>query len=213
MGTVDLMREKKAKLLKWIPFFTMLAILLAGYTILIFQISKDKNREVCIEVDNAVDRDETVGVEMHIVKSWDDKRKYGRDSSGAQYDGTIVNKSNYTLRDWRIVLLMPGKSHIDSSWNGTYTYEGNDIVYIPDDSIGMNVLPAHESNTFGMVMYSHGLMNVYRFQVIGYLDKQLTDYPLFFCDAVYDGGFSCDDYREYGRRAANAEVRATQDYG
>ena len=115
-----------------------------------------------------------------IVKSWDDKRKYGWDSSGAQYDGTIVNKSNYTLRDWRIVLLMPGKSHIDSSWNGTYTYEGNDIVYIPDDSIGMNVLPAHESNTFGMVMYSHGLMNIYRFQVIGYLDKQLTDYPLFY---------------------------------
>lgn len=180
MGTVDLMREKKAKLLKWIPFFTMLAILIAGYTILIFQISKDKNREVCIEVDNAVDREETVGVEMHIVKSWDDKRKYGWDSSGAQYDGTIVNKSNYTLRDWRIVLLMPGKSHIDSSWNGTYTYEGNDIVYIPDDSIGMNVLPAHESNTFGMVMYSHGLMNIYRFQVIGYLDKQLTDYPLFY---------------------------------
>ena len=180
MGTVDLMREKKAKLLKWIPFFTMLAILIAGYTILIFQISKDKNREVCIEVDNAVDREETVGVEMHIVKSWDDKRKYGWDSSGAQYDGTIVNKSNYTLRDWRIVLRMPGKSHIDSSWNGTYTYEGNDIVYIPDDSIGMNVLPAHESNTFGMVMYSHGLMNIYRFQVIGYLDKQLTDYPLFY---------------------------------
>ena len=69
MGTVDLMREKKAKLLKWIPFFTMLAILIAGYTILIFQISKDKNREVCIEVDNAVDREETVGVEMHIVKT------------------------------------------------------------------------------------------------------------------------------------------------
>ena len=64
----------------------MLAILIAGYTILIFQISKDKNREVCIEVDNAVDREETVGVEMHIVKSWDDKRKYGWDSSGAQQE-------------------------------------------------------------------------------------------------------------------------------
>lgn len=180
MGIMDLMREKKVKLLKWIPFFTMLVILIAGYTVLALQVSGDKNKEVSIEVDNAVDGEEKIDVEMHIVKSWDDKRKYGRDSSGAQYDGSITNKSNYDLRDWRIVIRLAGKSHIDSSWNGTYTYEGNDIVYVPDDSIGMNVLPAHERNTFGMVMYSHRLMNIYRFEVIGYLDKQLTDYPLFY---------------------------------
>ena len=183
------MREKKTKLWKWIPFFIMLFILVAGYVVLALQISGDKQKEVCIEVDNAVNSDAEIGVEMSITKSWDDKRKYGRDSSGAQYDGSIVNKSNYTLRDWRIVLLMPGKSHIDSSWNGTYTYEGNDIVYIPDDSIGMNVLPAHERNTFGMVMYSHGLMNIYRFQVIGYLEKKITDYPLFYVMLVLTGAF------------------------
>lgn len=183
------MREKKTKLWKWIPFFVMLFILVAGYVVLALQISGDKQKEVCIEVDNAVNSDAEISVEMSITKSWDDKRKYGRDSSGAQYDGSIVNKSNYTLRDWRIVLLMPGKSHIDSSWNGTYTYEGNDIVYIPDDSIGMNVLPAHERNTFGMVMYSHGLMNIYRFQVIGYLEKNITDYPLFYVMLVLTGAF------------------------
>lgn len=183
------MREKKTKLWKWIPFFIMLFILVAGYVVLALQISGDKQKEVCIEVDNAVNSDAEIGVEMSITKSWDDKRKYGRDSSGAQYDGSIVNKSNYTLRDWRIVFLMPGKSHIDSSWNGTYTYEGNDIVYIPDDSIGMNVLPAHERNTFGMVMYSHGLMNIYRFQVIGYLEKKITDYPLFYVMLVLTGAF------------------------
>ncbi len=183
------MREKKTKLWKWIPFFVMLFILVAGYVILALQVSGDKQKEVCIEVDNAVNSDAEISVEMSITKSWDDKRKYGRDSSGAQYDGSIVNKSNYTLRDWRIVLLMPGKSHIDSSWNGTYTYEGNDIVYIPDDSIGMNVLPAHERNTFGMVMYSHGLMNIYRFQVIGYLEKKITDYPLFYVMLVLTGVF------------------------
>lgn len=183
------MREKKTKLWKWIPFFVMLFILVAGYVVLALQISGDKQKEVCIEVDNAVNSDAEISVEMSITKSWDDKRKYGRDSSGAQYDGSIVNKSNYTLRDWRIVLLMPGKSHIDSSWNGTYTYEGNDIVYIPDDSIGMNVLPAHERNTFGMVMYSHGLMNIYRFQVIGYLEKKITDYPLFYVMLVLTGAF------------------------
>ena len=173
------MREKKTKLWKWIPFFVMLFILAAGYVVLALQVSGDKQKEVCIEVDHAVHSDAALSVEMSITTSWDDKRQYGRDSNGAQYDGSIVNKSNYTLRDWRIVLLMPGKSHIDSSWNGTYTYEGNDIVYIPDDSIGMNVLPAHERNTFGMVMYSHGLMNIYRFQVIGYLEKKMTDCPLF----------------------------------
>lgn len=183
------MREKKTKLWKWIPFFVMLFILVAGYVVLALQVSGDKQKEVCIEVDNAVNSDAEISVEMSITKSWDDKRKYGRDSSGAQYDGSIVNKSNYTLRDWRIVLLMPGKSHIDSSWNGTYTYEGNDIVYIPDDSIGMNVLPAHERNTFGMVMYSHGLMNIYRFQVIGYLEKNITDYPLFYVMLVLTGAF------------------------
>ncbi len=183
------MREKKTKLWKWIPFFVMLFILAAGYVVLALQVSGDKQKEVCIEVDNAVNSDAEISVEISITKSWDDKRKYGRDSSGAQYDGSIVNKSNYTLRDWRIVLLMPGKSHIDSSWNGTYTYEGNDIVYIPDDSIGMNVLPAHERNTFGMVMYSHGLMNIYRFQVIGYLEKNITDYPLFYVMLVLTGAF------------------------
>lgn len=183
------MREKKTKLWKWIPFFVMLFILVAGYVVLALQVSGDKQKEVCIEVDNAVNSDAEISVEMSITKSWDDKRKYGRDSSGAQYDGSIVNKSNYTLRDWRIVLLMPGKSHIDSSWNGTYTYEGNNIVYIPDDSIGMNVLPAHERNTFGMVMYSHGLMNIYRFQVIGYLEKNITDYPLFYVMLVLTGAF------------------------
>lgn len=183
------MREKKTELWKWIPFFIMLFILVAGYVVLALQISGDKQKEVCIEVDNAVNSDAEISVEMSITKSWDDKRKYGRDSSGAQYDGSIVNKSNYTLRDWRIVLLMPGKSYIDSSWNGTYTYEGNDIVYIPDDSIGMNVLPAHERNTFGMVMYSHGLMNIYRFQVIGYLEKKITDYPFFYVMLVLTGVF------------------------
>ena len=183
------MREKKTKLWKWIPFFVMLFILAAGYVVLALQVSGDKQKEVCIEVDNAVNSDAEISVEMSITKSWDDKRKYGRDSNGAQYDGSIVNKSNYTLRDWRIVLLMPGKSHIDSSWNGTYTYEGNDIVYIPDDSIGMNVLPAHERNTFGMVMYSHGLMNIYRFQVIGYLEKNITDYPLFYVMLVLTAAF------------------------
>lgn len=71
------MREKKTKLWKWITFFVMLFILVAGYVVLALQVSGDKQKEVCIEVDNAVDREETVGVEMHIVKSWDDKRKYG----------------------------------------------------------------------------------------------------------------------------------------
>ena len=183
------MREKKTKLWKWIPFFVMLFILVAGYVVLALQISGDKQKEISIEIDNAVNSDTEIDVEMSISKSWDDKRKYGRDSSGAQYDGTIINKSGYTLRDWRIVLLMPGKSHIDSSWNGTYTYEGNDIVYIPDASIGMNVLYAHEHNTFGMVMYSHGLMNICRFQVIGYLEKNITDYPLFYVMLVLTGAF------------------------
>ena len=183
------MREKKTKLWKWIPFFVMLFILAAGYVVLALQVSGDKQKEVCIEVDNAVDSNTEISVEMSISKSWDDKRKYGRDSSGAQYDGTIINKSGYTLRDWRIVLLMPGKSHIDSSWNGTYTYEGNDIVYIPDAGIGMNVLYAHEHNTFGMVMYSHGLMNISRFQVIGYLEKKITDYPLFYVMLVLTAAF------------------------
>lgn len=190
MGIVGFcMREKKVKLIKWIPFVGMFLLLAAGYLVLALQVSGEKDREVCIEVDNAVENDAEVGVEMSITKSWDDKRKYGRDSSGGQYDGSIVNKSNYTLRDWRIVIQLPGKSHIDSSWNGTYTYEGNNIVYVPDDSIGMNVLPPHERNTFGMVMYSHGLMNIYQFQVIGYLDKKVTDYPLFYIMLLLTAAF------------------------
>lgn len=174
------MKAKKTKITYWIPFLAGFVFLVAGYLGLYAKLQMDRQQEICIDIDNSVYSDANVSVDIHVTKHWDDKDENGKACRGAQYDGVIINNEKYTLKDWKIEIILPDEGRIDSSWNGTFTMEGDRVIYVPDASIEMNILPAHDRTTFGFVMYSSHLMFIQQFRVRGYLYKQLTDYPFFF---------------------------------
>lgn len=50
---------------------------------------------------------------------------------GAQYNGVIVNRSNYDLMDWMIEVKVPEESYLDGAWNGIYAKDGKILKITP----------------------------------------------------------------------------------
>lgn len=174
------MKKNKIKIKYWIPYLAGMIILIAGYLGLYAKMQIDRKQEFCIEIDNDVHKEDDISVSMHVVKYWNDKDENGKSCIGAQYDGIIINNKPYTLKDWKIEILLPAEGKLDSFWNGSFTNAGDRVLYVPDENIDMYTLQPHENGTFGFVMYSSRLMNITKFQVKGHLYKVLTDYPFFF---------------------------------
>ena len=69
---------------------------------------------------------------------------------GAQYDVNWYNFSDYELYNWEIKIVIPEGSYLDSSWNGVYQIENNNL-YI--SSVSYNEIIRNQVYPLGFILY------------------------------------------------------------
>lgn len=69
---------------------------------------------------------------------------------GAQYDVNWYNFSDYELYNWEIKIAIPEGSYLDSSWNGVYQIEDNNL-YI--SSVSYNEIIRNQVYPLGFILY------------------------------------------------------------
>lgn len=163
---------------------TLLA-LVAGWFYLEDKIEKDSGNPFILTFDGGRDDSVHVHIDVHVAKSWVNNEGHMDQTVGAQYDGVINNGYSSDIENWKLVITMPDAGSLDSSWNGSYSVEGNRIIITPDENT--NIIPAGEDKTFGFIMISKELLNFSEFEFIGYRQTTYTQYPLFYVILVSAG--------------------------
>lgn len=98
-------------------------------------IVSDDNNQVTEEV-KATDSDSSESnkrksdcyVNISNTNSWESQGK-----KSGQLDVNIVNNSNENIKNWEIRISLSSEISIDSSWNGEFTMEDNNIIIKPVD--------------------------------------------------------------------------------
>ncbi len=70
--------------------------------------------------------------------------------SASQFDGILYNNSNEDISDWKLTFDVPEGSRIESSWNGEYVIEDNNLTITPVD-YNINIM-ASANITFGFIL-------------------------------------------------------------
>ena len=178
------------KKLKNIPVGAI--ILLLSLIILIFcwfyledRVQKDSRDPFVLQYNGGRDDSTRVTIRLNVAKSWINNEGSAEQTVGAQYDGVITNGYGSDIENWQLVITMPEEGVLDSSWNGTYSLDGNRLVLIPDENTG--IIPSEDEKTFGFIMISDKLLRFEKFEFIGYRQTTYTQYPLFWVIVVSAG--------------------------
>lgn len=180
------MKKKFKKLpITAIVLLLSLIMIIWGWFYLEDKVVSDSSNPFVLQINGGRDDSIYVKVELKATKSWINDEGSRIETVGAQYDGIISNGYSSDIENWKLVITMPTDSDInsswnykiDSSWNGTYTTEGNKIIWQPDSNT--NVILAGESRSFGFIMISEELLNFSQFEFTGYRQTTYTQYPLF----------------------------------
>lgn len=179
--------KKKIKKLPITAIILLLSLIaiVRGWFYLEDKVTSDSSNPFVLQFDGGRDDSIYVKVDLNATKSWINDEGSRIETVGAQYDGVIRNDYSSDIENWKLVITMPTDHdissswnyHIDSSWNGTYTTEGNKIIWEPDSNT--NIISAGESRSFGFIMISEELLNFTRFEFTGYRQTTYTQYPLF----------------------------------
>lgn len=185
--------EKRA-----IAIFASLFVILLGLTVAcIIRWRVDNTQEFTTKItveDRPANKEEknntkvTEFVAMEKTKSWPSEDTNGKTIIGAEYDGTVYNNSGKSIVNWSMTIYMPiGKDGrpvegtIDSSWNGDYTNNGDSITFLPADYLER--IPKDENKTFGYVLYAPNGLDFTDFEIRGYYETYLFEYPEFWISA------------------------------
>ncbi|MCR5153379.1 MAG: HD domain-containing protein [Lachnospiraceae bacterium] len=104
-------------------------------------------------------------VSIVISKSWDDTEE-GYHLIGAQYDGTVINKTGKEVRDWRLTITLPSDDClIDSSWNGTYELNGRSLTVVPDEYV--YIIEKDNLRSFGFILKSEKECASFKYEISG----------------------------------------------
>lgn len=159
--------------------FLILALAVVFYIILFMKVWNDRHGELNLDVNSGAATKE-VDVWVTVTKSWEDKDEQGKDCIGAQYDGYVENHMDAVLMDWTLYIALPKEARIDSSWNGEYTNEGNQIVFVPEEELDIAwVVPGAKEN-FGFILYSDELLEITEFHIVGHKYAEITSYAWFY---------------------------------
>lgn len=161
-----------------ILFSVTFAVIAAGFFLISYYVWQDTVKSFIVEIDNnsgnAYDK---VTVFIETSQEWINTDEQERVTTGAQYDGVIVNDMKEDIRDWELSIVLPAEGKIDSSWNGSFTEKNGEIMIEPMEYNA--VIKAGESQTFGFVLYSDTILELNRFTLKGYRDMEYTDYGVF----------------------------------
>lgn len=102
---------------------------------------------------------------------------------GAQYDFSFTNYSKYEIVDWCVEFQVPGRSYIDSSWNGVFELTNETLRIRPVD-FNQDVR-SDENLGFGMILYiPMGATIDYHATVTVNMAANLYYQPLFWINIV-----------------------------
>ena len=93
---------------------------------------------------------------------------------GAQFDGILKNNTPSEISKWKVIIEIPPKSYIDSSWNGEYTVTDHQIQILPPHDYNQ-VIPPNGSITFGFILYSVPSFQADDVTVEYYITKKVTE--------------------------------------
>ena len=114
---------------------------------------------------------------FQVEKKWTDETFHSDKPKGAQYNGILFNNSKFLFEDWTLDMSFSEDLVIDSSWNGTFTSQGNQVYFVAVD------IPAkvnkHSYATFGSVMYAKNLLKLQECTLKGYRIIKMQDQLLF----------------------------------
>ncbi len=173
----DLMAGSLNMIRKNVSFFRIFMALLTVAIIICYPLNiflaNLKSNQQCVyqfEPNDLTPRD-GISFSFATTKQWTDQSLHPNTPAGAQYDGTLLLTEGLNFRGWSVTIGFTEAPQIDDSWNGTFTVDGNNLTFIPDDDTAM---------TFGAVMYSRQLLVPSGYSITGYhvVDPKTT--PLYY---------------------------------
>jgi len=127
--------------------------------------------------DNLSIPQEGLSISVKVSKQWDDQSLHPDIPIGAQYDGVLTNNSGFVFKNWSAKLVFSEDMMIDSSWNGHFLSNGNQVIFV---ATGMPAaVTPHSSTTFGAIMYAINLMSLESYTLSGYRIINMQDLSAF----------------------------------
>ena len=172
--------QKRQLKKKELVIILLFSFILAGFAFLSLKVWSDKHNEIRVVINEATDEASEVDIAVNIVKEWDDTDVRGNPIKGAQYDIIVKNNMNSTLVDWQMQITIPEEFKMDSSWNGKYILEDNQIAFTPSANLDINAVKPGATESFGMVLQSRNLLEIRDFVLVGHREARITDYAEFY---------------------------------
>lgn len=175
-----------------ITFFAVsLGIIVVLFLVLMYKVENFNRIPVKLEIhneENIDSQDAQMSISMEMTQSWQDQT-FLQDSAtdlggkligvvGAEFDGIICNQTDDNIHNWSMVIHLPTKGELDSSWNGEYEFiNETDIVFHPDENL--ETIPAHGEKSFGFVIKTERTIEICDFSFEGYVQKDIHSFPLY----------------------------------
>ena len=77
----------------------------------------------------------TVSTSVEFSKKWEDTKQHASAPYGAQYDFVVRNTTDHIIYNWTADYTFPDEITEDSTWNGDYKYDGNHLIFTPNEDI------------------------------------------------------------------------------
>lgn len=120
---------------------------------------------------------DTVSTSVDFSKMWQDSAKHASAPYGAQYDFVVRNTTDYIIYNWTADYTFPYEITEDSTWNGDYEYNGNHLIFTPNEDI-YKIL-AGSDRGFGGVFYASDYAVPISCTITGYYEIHIEDMPLY----------------------------------
>ena len=160
-----------------ITFFAVsLGIIVLLFLVLMYKVEDYNRIPIQLEIHNvgSTDTQNTqMSISMEMSQSWWDRRVIG-----AEFDGIITNDTDDNIHNWTMIIHLPMKGELDSSWNGEYEFiNETDILFQSDENL--ETIPEHGEKTFGFVIKTVNAIEITDFSFEGYIQKDIHEYPLY----------------------------------
>ena len=131
-----------------ITFFAVsLGIIVLLFLVLMYKVEDYNRIPIQLEIHNvgSTDTQNTqMSISMEMSQSW-----WDRGVIGAEFDGIITNDTDDNIHNWTMIIHLPMKGELDSSWNGEYEFiNKTDILFQPDENL--ETIPAHGKKTLAL---------------------------------------------------------------
>lgn len=151
-------------------------LIIAGYIFLHVKADSDSDALFCYELSGSGAGQE-FKFQVTVSKEWENADNPQERFMGAEYDGEFTNNTGMAVRDWELIIDLPMETYIDSSWNGEFRIEDNQLIITPvsyNHSVKMG-----GTITFGAVLYSESVMNLENAVIKGHLICNWKTYRMF----------------------------------